>query len=362
MWLPLSILYFLLLMLYRHGWRQIRIKLPQEIEPIKATVIIAARNEAENLPSCIESIQTQIREEDEVHIIVVDDHSEDETADIAKSIHGVRLESLSSGKGKKEAIQKGINAADTDILLFTDADCLPGPSWIQSMAECLSMGYDFVSGPVCLRKKNPGFLEQLQILEFSGLNAIGAAQIHLGLPGMANGASLAYKRDVFTEIGGFEGIESVASGDDDLLMQKFSKAGKKIIFCKDEEALVYTSPLKSLKDLLNQRRRWASKSRKYPDKKLSLQQVMVFAFYLAILIYAIAYMVGFQDSFWPVINMLFVKFLAEALLFRSIAKFYSLKGSGFKLLLGQIPQLLYVILIGVVAQFGTYEWKGRKAY
>ena len=108
----------------------------------------------------------------------------------------------------------------------------------------------------------------MQTLEFSYLIGIGAAFIGNGRASTCNGANLAYRKDVFYQVGGFTGIDDLASGDDELLLQKVAErfAGR-IGFLKHFDAVVYTHAKPTLADFLQQRRRWASKSVKYKDKK-----------------------------------------------------------------------------------------------
>ena len=116
--------------------------------------------------------------------------------------------------------------------------------------------------------KKKSLFERMQTLEFGYLIGVGAAFIGNGRASTCNGANLAYRKDIFYEVGGFKGIDDLASGDDELLLQKVSaRYPGKIGFLKRYEAVVFTHAKPNLKEFMRQRKRWASKSVKYKDKK-----------------------------------------------------------------------------------------------
>src|SRR6202012_3482401 len=124
----------------------------------------------------------------------------------------------------------------------------------------------------------------------------GAALIGNGQASTCNGANLAYRKDVFYAVGGFKGIDDLASGDDELLLQKVAeKYPGKIGFLKSYDAIVYTHAKHTLKEFLQQRRRWASKSVKYKDKKVTAMTVGIWLFNVSLLANAC---LGFADSYF----------------------------------------------------------------
>src|SRR5690606_41405437 len=90
-----------------------------------------------------------------------------------------------------------------------------------------------------------------------------------GAPTTCNGANLAYRRDIFYEVGGFNVIDELASGDDELLLHKIAERfPSRIAFCKSVKAMVYTDAKPDLKSYMSKRKSLASKSPKYKDKRV----------------------------------------------------------------------------------------------
>lgn len=254
---------------------------------LKVTVVIPARNEELNIGALLQDIANQNYPLDFIQVIVVDDHSTDQTRKIAEEFIGFRKNwkvlSLIKPKGtayKKAAITQAIQNSDGDIILTTDADCRVGKHWIRTMvSEFKNSTVGLVSGPVTMWDNGTWF-QQFQSLEFTGLIAIGAGSMQRGAPNMCNGANLAYRRDAFYEVNGFEGVDHIASGDDELLMHKIYSTSKYLVkFQKSREAIVNTAPCYTFRQFLNQRIRWVSKSTHYKNKAITL---IMSCIYLAI--------------------------------------------------------------------------------
>src|SRR5690606_5203635 len=125
----------------------------------------------------------------------------------------------------------------------------------------------------------------LQTLEFLYLIGLGAASIGNREASTCNGANLAYRKDIFMELNGFQGIEELASGDDELFLHKVAaKYPEKIGFCKSREAVVYTEAKDSLSSFISQRKRWASKSTHYKKKAIVYLGVGVWLFNVFLLL------------------------------------------------------------------------------
>src|SRR5690606_28290716 len=247
--------------------------------------LIAARNEEANIGRTLLDILAQQFPRELLEIIVIDDHSTDGTSAVVGSFsaQGVRLLKLNESKPlnsyKKKAITEGIAIATGDIIVTTDADCRMGPKWLATVVGYMEANqYALVSSPVVYSEER-SFFEELQTLEFLYLIGLGAAGIGNGNPTTCNGANLAYRRDVFFEMGGFKGIDNLASGDDELFLHKVAeKYAHKIGFCKSRDAVVFTDAKPDLASFISQRKRWASKSTKYKDKKVVALGVAIWLF------------------------------------------------------------------------------------
>jgi cellulose synthase/poly-beta-1,6-N-acetylglucosamine synthase-like glycosyltransferase len=362
--IALFILYSLLIIYYWLGWKNIpEFPTSNNDLQIKISVIIPARNEEENISSLLAALQDQSYPKDFFEIIVVDDYSTDRTADIVKEFSNVRLIQLvenNINSYKKKAIEKGVDAATGKLIVTTDADCLPPENWLQTIAEFYEeKKLVFIVAPVAINC-NSSILQVFQALDFMVLQGITGAAVHKKKMSMCNGANLAYEKKVFYEVGGFDQIDLIASGDDMLLMYKISKKyPDQIQYLKSKEAIMQTLPMKTWKEFFNQRIRWASKARRYEDKRILPVLVLVYFFNLSFLVLLIA---GFSDHrYWFVsLGYWVLKTLIELPFFISLANYFGKQWAIQWFFFFQPLHIFYTILAGLLGQSGKYEWKGRK--
>lgn len=328
-------------------------------------VIVPARNEEGRAGLCIADIVAQDYPPDLLEIILVNDHSEDGTvAEALAAGQGhpgfrvVHLEAVQGPAYKKAAVALGIAESKGALLMTTDADCRMGPDWVRSMAAHFSERTGMVSGPVELTGRR--IFQELQALEFMGLIAVGSGAIGAGNPTMCNGANLAYRREAFEEAGGFEGIDHIASGDDELLMHKIaSQTDWEVAFAKEKKAVVRTRALESLSAFAAQRVRWVSKSRAY--ERSSITGTLVLS-YLAILGLPLLLGLSFWDAraWWFFGASLSLKLLSEGIILSLAAGFFGRLHLLRWLAPEQIAHVAYVLWVGLAGNAGSYFWKGRK--
>ena len=198
--------------------------------PDDVSVIVCARNEEANLMELIPVIMEQ--EFPKFQLIVVNDSSWDDTADILKALQvsypGMHIIEINEDKqmmqGKKFALTLGIKAAMYDIVLLTDADCRPtGSNWITEMTKGVGERKEIALG-FSGYKRYPGYLNKLIRFDafIAGLNYLGFAKT--GRPYMGVGRNLCYTKTAFFRIGGFKTHYKLASGDDDLFVKEASTA------------------------------------------------------------------------------------------------------------------------------------------
>ncbi|MGZ3835549.1 MAG: glycosyltransferase, partial [Mucilaginibacter sp.] len=298
-------------------------------------------------------------------IIIVDDHSTDRTAGIISSYadRGVKLLQLKEDRPlnsyKKKAIAKAIGLSTGNLMVATDADCRMGPAWLSSVVGFFETGdLVMISSPVAYFEEKSLF-EYMQTLEFAYLIGIGAAFIGNGKASTCNGANLAYRKDIFYEVGGFTGIDDLASGDDELLLQKVAERyPHRIGFLKSREAIVYTHAKHTLNEFLQQRRRWASKSTKYKDKKIVALAVGIWLFNVSLLVNGV---LGFYNiNFFKLFALQFLlKYLFELVFLLPITAFFKrIQLVGLLILI--IPvHVIYFVYIGFMGNTRKYVWKGR---
>jgi glycosyltransferase involved in cell wall biosynthesis len=194
-------------------------------------------------------------------IICVDDHSEDGSGESILSIEHDKMKLVASnGTGKKAALKTGIDAASFDWIMAIDADTLFGPGWLTvMMATATKKKIDMCIGPV--KGERSSWFKSLVSLEFIALSGTGLATANAGIPILANGANLLFKKSKFYEVDGFSGNERISSGDDVFLLRKFQKLDFAIGVCLHYDAIGKTRMPANLKALLSQRIRWGSKNK-----------------------------------------------------------------------------------------------------
>nr|WP_067057892.1 glycosyltransferase [Mucilaginibacter sp. L294] len=331
----------------------------------KVTILIAARNEFARIRYTIDDIIAQDYPKDLTEIIIVDDHSTDDTAAIISSYAymGVKLLQLNEDKPlnsyKKKAIAEAIALSTGELMVCTDADCRMGKNWLSSIVGYYETHQPvMISSPVTYFEETTLF-ERLQTLEFSYLIGIGAAFIGNGRASTCNGANFAYKKDIFYEVGGFKGIDDLASGDDELLLQKVAEIyPDKIGFFKNRDAVVFTHAKHTLQEFLQQRRRWASKSTRYKDKKVVALAVCIWLFNLSLLVNA---GLGFYNIFYLKLFLVqfLLKYLIEVAFLLPIASFFK-RVNLVGLLIILIPiHIIYFVYVGLIGNTKKYVWKGR---
>jgi cellulose synthase/poly-beta-1,6-N-acetylglucosamine synthase-like glycosyltransferase len=328
------------------------------------SVILPARNEAAHIQACVMAILHQDYPRDRYELILVNDHSEDDTLNRAMAAAAgnpnVKLLDLEGGTGpayKKAAIAQGVSESNGEIIVTMDADCVMGRGWLSTMVAAFDRETGLVSGPVVLEGR--GIFEQFQALEFMGLIAVGAAGIVSGKPTMCNGANLAYRRAAFAEVGGFGGIEHLASGDDELLMHKIAaQTSYRIRFAKHRSAIVRSHAQPTWKGFWQQRIRWVSKRRHYLRAAISWTMVLA---YLAMLGFPVLAIAGFWDSrlWWLFGFNLLLKIGAEATVLYPAAVFFDKLRLLWWLPLEQVAHIAYILWLGIAGNRKQYEWKGR---
>jgi cellulose synthase/poly-beta-1,6-N-acetylglucosamine synthase-like glycosyltransferase len=331
----------------------------------KVTVLVAARNESARIRYTIDDLIAQDYPKHLTEIIIVDDHSTDDTAAIISSYadRGIKLLQLNEDKPlnsyKKKAIAEAIALSTGELMVCTDADCRMGKNWLSSIAGYYETHQPvMISSPVTYFEETTLF-ERLQTLEFSYLIGIGAAFIGNGRASTCNGANFAYRKDVFYEVGGFKGIDDLASGDDELLLQKVAEIyPNRIGFFKNRDAVVYTHAKHTLQEFLQQRRRWASKSTRYKDKKVVALAVCIWLFNLSLLVNA---GLGFYDIFYFKLFLVqfLLKYVIEVAFLLPITAFFK-RANLVALLVILIPiHIIYFVYVGLIGNTKKYVWKGR---
>jgi poly-beta-1,6-N-acetyl-D-glucosamine synthase len=247
------------------GWRS-----HGNIQPLSGTeipfisVVVAFRNEANNLPLLIQAIANQSASKQRFELILVDDDSTDNWQATVPKIDGLTMTIVpSQGTGKKHAVRTGVEAARGSVVLVTDADCIPGGHWITTMASHFINNHPrLVIGPVMLAPAN-GFFHLFQRTDFLSLQLSGAGAALNGKPTMCNGANMAFTRNFYLSVPHLN--PRYLSGDDIFLLHGAKQSQTPIHFALSPQAIVQTIPEPTYKQMWRQRIRWASKTTGYTD-------------------------------------------------------------------------------------------------
>lgn len=250
------------------------------------SVIIACRNELQNLKSNLQYIINQRYPEFE--IVIIDDNSTDGTYEYVSNLANTSPCSIklvkNDGKGKKIALSCGVRAASYEHLFFTDADCRPASEhWISGMmlhfdeANPLVVGYGELSGKT-FASRFSSYDATLIAMQYMGFASLGHAY-------MAVGRNIAYSRKLWDTLGGFASHSDLASGDDDLFVREAAKHIRPTV-CFLHEAKTISPAKDSIVKLLKQKSRHVSTSARYSllDKFLSGGEIVTRTLFFAMAI------------------------------------------------------------------------------
>jgi cellulose synthase/poly-beta-1,6-N-acetylglucosamine synthase-like glycosyltransferase len=353
------------------GWMMTKTEIHQQ-ELKSVSIIVAARNEEASILDCLNSIKKQNYPEQLFEVIIIDDHSTDDTSELVTKFcqdhPQFSLIRMSDPNlfGKKNAIRQGILRSKNEIILTTDADCIVPPDWVRSMVSLFDEEVMMVVGLIQFEKERTIF-EKMQSLEMLALMGSTAGSIYYSKPLMCTGANLAYRRIVFDEVGGFEGNIGIPTGDDVFLMKKVEERfPKSIRVNKIKESVVSTKAKENLRSFLDQRIRWASKGfgNLSIQNKIVSMSVFLLSFWMVILLLTGLFTLGKPNVGLPILEICLILFgikcFIDFLLLFLAASFFK----KLSLLIWFIPEQLlyvfYVVGVGLGANFKRYQWKGRK--
>ncbi|MCF0073824.1 glycosyltransferase [Dyadobacter sp. CY261] len=332
------------------------------------TVIIPVRNEADNIASLLEDLDHQTLPATHFEVLVMDDGSTDNTANIvrvfaAHSTANIKLITLPDERTsapKKRAIETAMTYAKGKLIVTTDGDCRAQPGWLKAISLYYTQtGAKLISSPVTFTEET-SLTDHLQTVEFASLIGSGAASMSAGYPSMCNGANLAYEKQAFMEVNGYEGVRHIASGDDELLMHKIAaRYPGSIGFLRHHDAIIRTAPHRNWASFYRQRKRWASKWKHYQSKTPLVLAVYIFASNFSLILAAASALAGaVPPSVFA--GMLALKCAPEWLFLGSVLGFLQKPKSLVYIPVTQCIYPFYVCFFGLAAQKGEYEWKGRK--
>ena len=357
--------YAVVVLLLLKGWQKAKEQYPVSNKDARQflSVIIPVRNEEATIDRLLNDLIIQSYPKDKFEIIIVNDHSEDNTIQIVEKKIGssANLKIASNeGLGKKLAITTGVSLSSGEIIVTTDADCRVDMNWLETINNSFfNEKIKMVFGAVKIQIDDSLF-SKLQAIEFSSLIGSGAATMAMGIPTMCNGANLAFRKDVFLEVNGYEGNTQIASGDDEFLMRKISrKYPDGIKFNNSQENIVITNPQPTLAEFIDQRLRWAGKWKYNKDGKSKLVALYIFIFHLSVLALPVLVILNYV-TLYSLILFLLGKAILEFMFLWSVTTWLKVKWNWQAFILLQLIHSFYVVTIGVIANFAKPLWKGSR--
>lgn len=323
---------------------------------IKVSVLIAARNEEKNIEKLLESLKKQSFPKELFEVIIVNDHSTDNTDEIINDFINKNKELdvklLKAEKtGKKHSISQALHTAINELIIVTDADCVLNDLWIESIVgfyqeeKC-----KMILAPVLLSPAENLF-EKMQVLEHLSLIGSTAGSASIGFPVMCNGANMAYERKAALEVEKFRKDFDIPSGDDMFLLEQFVKyyGHNNVKFLLSKSAVVKTKTCKTIKDFFRQRRRWVSKTKSYTSWKVIVTALIVLFFNLSIISLLVS--AFFVPALWSIYILLtLLKFFIDFPLLKNITNFMN-QGSLLKWVLPL--EIIYPFYVVFTALSGT---------
>ena len=324
-------------------------------DPVKISIIIAAKNEYNNLAKLISAIKNLNYSKNDYEAIIVDDNSDDDTFQVAKELIS-NLNNFSvvcainkKNEGKRGALDYGISLAKHPFILITDADCTPEKEWLQIASEKFNCKCDFIFGNApFIQKRN--FVNKVNCYENFRNSLLAISAANLGFTYTASARNFGFKKSAFERISGYKNTADTISGDDDLLLREAVKNKLKVCTFTEQDSFVYSKTKDTLKDYLSQRARQTQSSFHYLLKQkmfLALWHLFNIAFILSPLL--------------MFLNLFFILPFVFKLTFDFTTVLTYQKKLGYRFKIAEVIYLQFLYEIFIIihffnAKFGKIEW------
>jgi cellulose synthase/poly-beta-1,6-N-acetylglucosamine synthase-like glycosyltransferase len=323
------------------------------------TIIVPFRNEAENLPLLLKSLSELNYPADLFEVILVDDESA-EKFQIPNSEFQIRIIDTIrvSNSPKKDAISTAMKHVKTDWVITTDADCTVRENWLWTFDNYIQENeVSMIAGAVTYDTNN-SFLHHFQQLDLTSLQGATIGSFGIKKAFMCNGANFAYKKSLFEKMNGFEGNNTIASGDDVFLLQKVANSCQnQVHYLKAEEAIVHTKPTQDWESLFYQRVRWAAKTSSYQSIFGKVLGLIVFFGNLSFVTGTVFFAFGIWP--WQLLTLFVVlKFIIDFGLLYVTNQFLTDRRIK-SLVLSSLFYPFFSSAVALYSLFGSYKWKGR---
>ncbi|MGO3181616.1 MAG: glycosyltransferase family 2 protein [Aequorivita sp.] len=365
--LILFAVYFFSMMALVFGFMKVNIFYSSD-NPAKThfSVIIPFRNEADNLPDLLKTIERLNYSSELFEIIFVNDASEDNSETIIseainKSRFSIKLiqNRRVSNSPKKDAISEAISMSNLEWIVTTDADCKLPQNWLKTLDSSIQANNPVMICAPVKYECNNSFIENFQQLDGLSLQAVTIGSFGSKNAFLSNGANLAYTKSAFLKVNGFSGNDHIASGDDIFLLEKMkNEFPQQVQFLKSKEAIVSTKPQKNWKSVINQRIRWASKTSKQKNITSLLLGSLVFLVNISILTFPLL-MIFNSENLLFYLSLITFKIITDFIFVRQAAQFFDVKIPFWRFPLQTFVYATIVFIVVFGSLRGNYSWKDR---
>ena len=354
------LIYFLILACLSWGMKRLD-RSESENLPL-VSVIVAMRNEEKNVDGIVSSLVNQQYPQNLLEIIIVDDNSDDDTADKLRAL-GEKFQHLKiihrrdeAYKGnKKLSLRLAIEQSKGEILLFTDADCRPQADWVRATVK----NFDAKTGVVLGLSPwigSKSFLHKIIYIDSLAVGLVALGSAGMKAPVTCTGRNLAYRKSIFDEVNGYAAIEKSVSGDDDLFLQLVHhKTNWKIKATTAKGSVVPSFHNFSWQNFFRQKRRHLSAGKYY-----SLNSSLSYG------IYHIANLWLWASPCWTFFGneamilpfmLLAIKFTIDRMAIAAVHKLYYRKFVWYDFLGWEMMFLFYNVVLAPLSWFGKIKWR-----
>ncbi|GBE30598.1 beta-monoglucosyldiacylglycerol synthase [bacterium BMS3Bbin04] len=335
-----------------------------------ASIVVAARDEETRIGRLMDCLEAQDYPTHKFEVIVVDDRSTDSTGDLVRnrSNETMRYKVIRIRDGenqgrapKKYALSRGIALATGEIIVTTDADCWMGPLWLRTLLSPFKdeevQGVTGTSRFIRSKHAPKPWWSDLESLEHLSYSVMAAGSIGSGHVTNAHGSNLAARRCAYERIGGYSSNDRITSGDDVFLLQDIVKHGGEVRFVERQEAYVFSHPVNTAREWVNQRARWSSKGFYYPPFLMFLV-VGTFFYYLMVAISLPLAIFGRVAPSLPVL-LAMLKLTSESVITRKGMMIFQERFPAGKFFLTQLIHAPAIFYAGFRGQFFKFTWKSQ---
>lgn len=327
-----------------------------ENNPVNISVIIAAKNEEENIDILVAALNSLNYPVEMFEVILVDDNSTDGTYEklIQKTISYrnfsvFELKSILSS-GKREALSFGIKNSKHPYILITDADCKPQSNWLNACSRKFNAGSEMLFG-VAPFYQHKYFVNKISCFENLRNSILSFSLASLKIPYTATARNFGFTKNAFDSVLGYSETKDTISGDDDLLLREAVKKKMRVGMVTEPGSFVYSETKKTFKDYLQQKARHTQTSFHYLRKHqfiLGFWHVLNLSFLFSPLLMIFSLLFGF---------LLPAKLMIDYAVVKSNQTKFSYQFSIIEIFYLQIYYEILLIVHFFNAHFSSVKWK-----